>query len=862
MIEPTILLQQALGLHQKGQLTQAKLLYEQLLKVNSNHYDAVHFLGVLEYQLHNTQRAVLLLNIAIDINPNLPAPYLNRGAAFRDLKRYDEALASYQQAIKLDPDYAEAFNNAGNVLQDLKRYDEALDSYQQAINLKPDYAEAFNNLGSVLRYFKHYDEALGNYQQAIMLKPSYAEAFNNTGNVLQDLKRYDEALDNYQQAMLLKPGYAEAFNNAGNVLQDLKRYDEALGNYQQAINLKPDYAEALNNKGSVLRHLKRYDEALDNLKGAIVISPNNAGIYLNQGNLLQDLNRHDEALDSYQQAIKLDPDYAEAFNNSGNVLHDLKRHDEALDSYQHAIKLNPDYAEALNNNGSMLRHFKRYEEALDAFERAVVISPNNAGIYLNQGSVYQDLNRYDEAIVSFDKALNINPAHEYLLGIYLHAKMHICDWRAYQSNIHQLEDLIQNGEAASNPFSVLSLIKSPSIQKKAGKIFFEDKFPSQKLLPKLTRHSRHHKIRVGYFSGDFTDHPISYLMAGLFEQHDRDKFEVIAFSFAGAENSAIRKRLQAGFDRFIDVSSSSDTEVALLARKMEVDIAVDLVGSTKHCRPGIFALRAAPIQISYLGFLGTMGVNYMDYIIADQTIIPQLSQQYYEEKVIYLPNYQVNDSKRLVSDVRLTRSELKLPENSFVFCCFNNSYKITPDIFDCWMSILKTVTDSVLFLLSDNKSTELNLKNEARIRGVHESRLIFGGRLEYSRYLARYRVADLFLDTAPYNAGTTASDALWAGLPVITFLGNSFASRVGASILKSINLPELIAPNLQDYQKLAIELANNPKLLFNIKEKLMMNRLTTPLFNTTLFTTHIESAYFEAYERDQRSLPKDHIYVE
>ena len=372
----------------------------------------------------------------------------------------------------------------------------------------------------------------------------------------------------------------------------------------------------------------------------------------------------------------------------------------------------------------------------------------------------------------------------------------------------------------------------------------------------------HSKIRIGYFSADFREHPLAYLTAELYELHDRDHFEIHAFSFGIASNDELNLRIKAGVDHFHDVDLMSHKEVALLARSLEIDIAVDLGGLTGRSRTNIFALTAAPIQLSYIGYLGTMGADYYDYLIADPIMIPQENQKHYVEKIVYLPSFQVNDSKDLPPDTILSRKDAGLPEKGFVFCCFNNTYKFTPTIFDSWARILKAVKDSVLLIYVDNSSAEANLSQEIIKRGIKPNRLIFGERLKRKEYLARYRVADLFLDTHPYNAGTTASDALKMGLPMLTLKGEAYQARMGASIVNALNLPELITTSSEEYEALAIELATNPEKMKAIKDKLASNLSTAPLFDTKLFTKNLESAYTEMYERYHKGLEPDHIYVE
>ena len=351
-------------------------------------------------------------------------------------------------------------------------------------------------------------------------------------------------------------------------------------------------------------------------------------------------------------------------------------------------------------------------------------------------------------------------------------------------------------------------------------------------------------------------------MAGLFELHDKEKFELFAFSFGTDTKDEMKVRVSQAFDQFINVTGLSDLEVAQLSRNLGIDIAIDLKGLTQDTRLGIFSYKAAPIQVSYLGFPGTLGADYIDYLIADKTLIPAECKQHYSERIVYLPNsYQVNDRRRAIAPIQFTKPELGLPEDAFVFCCFNNSFKITPDVFDTWVRVLKAVDASVLWLLQDNPTAAMNLQKEAALRGLNPARLVFAKRMGLPEHLARHKMADLFLDTLPCNAHTTASDALWAGLPVLTCMGESFASRVAGSLLNAIGLPELITQTSEDYEALAIELATKPSKLQSIKAQLAANRLTTPLFDTSLFTQHIEAAYEKMYERYQADFLPEHFEV-
>ena len=740
--------------------------------------------------------------------------------------------------------------------------DAAETQYKKLLNFLPNNTILLTNLGTIALQKGKLKEAVRIIGKSIQINPNQPNALNNLGKALKDLNRLDEALVSYDRAIVLKPDYGDAYYNRANALKDLGRSDEALVSYDRAIILNPDYTNAFYNRANALQDLKRLDEALVSFDRAIILKPDFADAYYNRANALQDLKRLDEAVVSYDCAIVLKPDYADAHLNRGLALQDLKRLDEALASYDCAIVLKPDYAAAYLNRGNVLIELDQLNEALASYDRAIVLKPDYADAYYNRGVTLQDLKRLDEALASYDCALDLKPDINFILGHSLHTKMHLCIWDELPKQLNELMHKIDNNEKVAVPFPLLALIDEPYIQKKTAEIFAKENYPLSHVLPKIDFYSHHPKIRIGYFSADFHNHATMHLMAELFESHNKNKFELIAFSFGPDNQDEWRQRVLMCFDQFVDVRFKSDRDIALLARTMEIDIAVDLKGFTGDSRAGIFAERSAPIQVNYLGYPGTMGVDHMDYLIADCTIIPEDKQQHYSEKIVYLPNsYQVNVSKRSVTEVALTRQELGLPDTGFVFCCFNNNFKITPTTFAGWMRILKAVEGSVLWLFESNSSAVNNLRKEAVKFRINEERLIFAKYLPIADHLNRIQSADLFIDTLPYNAHTTASDALRMGLPVLTCIGNSFASRVSASLLNAVNLPELITTSQEQYESLAIELATHPEKLKPIKEKLANNLPIAPLYNTRLFTQHLESAYLSMYDRYQNHLDPEHIYV-
>jgi len=573
--------------------------------------------------------------------------------------------------------------------------------------------------------------------------------------------------------------------------------------------------------------------------------------------------RAQEANEVLSRAVSVDPRSPEAYNTLGVALRDLQRYEAALHTYDRALALAPDYAEAHANRGVALRNLGRHAEAVQSYERALALKPAFAEVHNNLGIALADLKRYPESMASYQRALEIRPDYPFAYGSWLHAKMQICDWEGIASHFDRLTAKIERYEKVAAPFQVLVIPGSPALQRRAAEIVVADKYPPNHELAPIAGPRGGDRIRIGYFSADFHEHATSHLLAELFERHDRSRFRLTAFSFGPDAGDAMRRRVAAAFDEFIDVRSRSDREVALLARSLEIDIAVDLKGFTQNARPGIFAFRAAPIQVNYLGYPGTMGAPYFDYLIADATLVPPAHQQHYSERVVYLPNsYQPNDTRRPIADRQFSREALGLPTNGFVFCCFNNSYKIAPATFDTWMRILGRVGGSVLWLLQDNEWATANLKQEAAARRVSADRLVFAPRMPLPEHLARHRAADLFLDTLPCNAHTTASDALWADLPVVTCPGETFAGRVAASLLHAIGLDDLVTESAERYEELAVNLATDARALVQIRQRLADNRLQSPLFDTRLFATHLERAYVAMHDRYRRDLPPEHIRVQ
>ncbi len=679
---------------------------------------------------------------------------------------------------------------------------------------------------------------------------------------LHQAGRLDEASARCLQALRLRPGQPQALTLLGIIAAQTGDFARALALFDEVLLLEPSNAAAHNNRGNALRALRRPADALASYDKAIALQPDHAPTCNSRGNALFDLQRYEDAVASHDRAITLQPDHAAAHFDRGRALVELMRYEAALASFDRAIARGFNHPGAWYLRGNALYGLERFQAAVDSYDRAIVLAPKDASAHHNRGNALFMLGQYTDAIASYDGAIALHPDISSSHGERLHARMQIADWRDFAPEVARLTARIERHEAASNPFALFSLCDSPPLQQLAARNWVREKCPPNGVLAPPPTRARRDRIRIGYFSADFRAHATSSLTAQLFETHDRSRLELTAFALGADTRDDMRQRVAAAFDRWLDVGQQSDYDIARLARTLEIDIAVDLGGFTRGSRPRIFALRAAPLQVSYLGYLGTMSADYIDYLVADDTLIPAALRQHYAEKIVYLPSYQVNDSKRPIAPRRFTREELGLPRQGFVFCCLNSTYKLTPGTFDGWMRILAGVPDSVLYLLGGSAALEGNLRREAQARGIAAARIIFGARLPPAEYLARYRTADLFLDTLPYNAGTTASDALWAGLPVLTCMGATFAGRVGASVLRAAGLPELIASTPQQYEQLAVELASDPRRMAGIRAKLADGLRTAPLFDTAASARHLETAYARMYDRYHAGLPPEDIRLD
>ncbi|MGO9993408.1 MAG: tetratricopeptide repeat protein [Steroidobacteraceae bacterium] len=725
------------------------------------------------------------------------------------------AAAAYRKILLRDPGHFAANHLLGIIELQGGRAENAVNLIGRAIDADARDAHAHLNLGAAFMALGRADDALRSFDRALEINAKWALAWTNRGNALLRLKRPDAALGSYHSALECDPRDPRAHCNLGNALRELGRFEDALNSYQQALAFKPDYALALRNCAS----------------------------------LLNERQRPAEALACYERAARIDPNDKEALLACGNALLSLSRPLEAVAYFDRALVAEPHSLEALNNRGIAHMELGDAAAALGSFDGGLAISPRTPGFWSNRGEALRRLNRFGDAAESYSMLLDIAPDFELAPGKLLNAKLLACEWSSYDGMAAEIESRVADGKRVCAPFEFLAVSGSAALQFKCAQIYAANLCAALGRPPERRAPNHGGKIRLAYVSADFGNRPVTHLLAGVLERHDRDRFETIGISLRPEDPTDVGQRVMRSFDRFIDVSRESDRAVVELMSALDVHIAIDLMGYTHGSRSAIFFFRAAPIQVTYLGFPGTSGSAFIDYIIADDFVIPEHSRPNYSEQVVYLPEcFQANDQRKPVGAAPLRR-QVGLPEAAFVFCCFNNSYKFNPTMFEIWCRLLLARPESVLWLVADAPEVETHLRREAGRRGVDGHRIIFAERRPYEEHLERQVLADLFLDTLPFNAGSTASDALRVGLPILTCAGEAFASRMAGSLLRSVGLPELVAHSLGEYERRALELSGGGSELRDLRSRLASASMTRPLFDAQRFCRHLEAGYRQMWEQ-------------
>lgn len=713
---------------------------------------------------------------------------------------------------------------------------------------------ALQLLGHVALQSRDYHGAARWFSAARSVNPASAAVCSNLAVACLALARPREALDSCDRALASQPHYPEAYCNRGHALCALGRPIDGLAAYDRAIALSPQFYDAHAGRVRALMSLKRCEDALSSCAMVLRLGSSRSDAWALLGTVYQKLRRPAEALGAFDRALELEPNSPELLNNRGTVLRDLRRPAEALEMYARALEKRPEFAEAYCNVANVGFDAGRYAEALGYCDRALKIQPEFLEALNLRGTALRALKRYEEAATAYEKILERAPDYGHARSHLLFAKAQLCDWSGRTELISAIVARLEAGESASTPHSFLWMSDSAVLQLKCASSFSTEQFPPAVPLWEGRRY-RHERLRIAYLSADFYDHPVAHLIAGVLERHDRSRFETFGVSiYRDPAAGAMHARMRQSFEHFHDVSELGDREAAQWLREREVDIAIDLTGHTRNGRLGILAFRPAPLQVSYLGFTGTSGTAYVDYLIGDGVAIPGAEERFFSERIVRMPHsFLPNDDRQSIAPTTPARRDLGLPEAGFVFCAFNNAYKINPALFDLWMRLLRETPGSVLWMRGENPIMIANLRGQARARGVDPDRLVFAKRVDdMAEHLARYRQADLFLDTSPYGAHATARDALWAGTPVLTCAGNAFASRVAASLLTALELPELVTAAWEEYRARALMLAHSPAILAEVRAKVADRRLAGPLFNTDAYRQQLEAAYLTMWERQRR----------
>ena len=765
-----------------------------------------------------------------------------------------DAARLCERARQHSPQNLTALLLQGAIEMQSGRYDAADEMFQLAQAAAPHSADAAMARVGSLRAMGKYDQALALLENILRQMPDHTGAWCNRGNLLLETGQVASAIESYRRAISIQPNYFDAWHNLGVARLTSGDNPTAVADFTQALELKPDDVSALINRGTARARLgpERAQEAVGDLQQAVSLDRTNAEAWHVLGQIHLALGQNAEALSSWAAGLGSRASHTAMLHDRGFLLNSLGRFPDAASDFERLIALNPADATAWQGRGIALARLNHEKDALESFSQALKLKPDDAMSLYNRAAIFSGLRRHHDAASDLEALLAIDPDFPRARGLLLNARLHHCEWKDLEQERLEVDAGLKRGSRVIHPFTYLLVSDNPSMQHTCARLHAEGAHPAARSPLYRGEQYSHEKIRLAYVSGDFYQHAVPSLIAGVLENHDHSRFEVLGISYGGSDESLIRRRIEKACTRFFDVRELDDVSIAVLLRNLEIDIAIDLKGFTGPERTGIFAHRSCPVQVNYLGYPGTLGAAYMDYVIADRIAIPPEHRQFYSERVVYLPDtYQANDSTRAIAPDSITRRDAGLPENAFVLCCFNGSQKILPPVFDSWMRILSRSESSVLWLLEGYQAATENLRREAHVRGVAPDRLIFARHERPERHLARLRLADLVVDTLPYGAHTTASDALWAGVPVLTCIGSSFAGRVAASLLTAAGLPELIAQSVSEYEAMAQNFASAPALLAKVREKLARNRASCALFDTVQMTRNLEAAYVRMWQRHQ-----------
>ena len=835
--------QQAFAAHQKGVLTEAQALYEEILKKHPDHFDALHLLGVIAHQTGRPQLSLDLIDKAIKLNPNNAVYYSNRGNALKALNQLAPAIESYNRAIQLNPKLIDPYYNRGAAYQSLMQFDAALESYDTAIQLKPDLAEAYSNRGGTLTDLKQFDAAIASYNKAIQLKPDLAEAYCNLGIVLRELQQFSAAVISFDMAIQLKQNFTEAHSNRGNALRGLKQFGAAIESYDIAIRLKPDYAEAYSNRGIAYQDLKQLDAAIESYDEAIQLKPDYAEAYSNRGNALKDHKQPNLALASYDKAIQLKPDFIEAYFNRGNLLVDLKKLDAAIESYDKAIQLKPDYAEAYSNRGNAQNGTKRSNAAIQSYAKAIQLNPDYAEAYSNRGDLLRSEFRYVEALHSVTKAIQIDPRLAVAQQTYSATLAHLSDYRDVVAHSNIASTLAPD-DLSIYESRLYTWIYHPDLSAEeicAEHVRWGKRFPDpESNLFDLHDRTLKRRLRVGYVSPDFRGHSCRFYFDPLFSQHDHTRFELFAYSNVQSEDEHTH-RLKGYFDTWRDIWNFSDQDVAEMVRHDQIDILVDACGHMRDTRLEIFALKPAPIQVTWLGAAWTTGLKQMDYALFDPYMAPEGTHT--SEVIVRLPRTWAayRPSEKATNTAVTILPALK---NGYItFGYSGRSERLNYKVFQAWGELLKRLPEARLIVdyrAFSDPLTQAYYKDFMGQHGIDMSRVTMRNSSNIFEGLGEI---DIILDSFPHSGGTMLFDALWMGVPTVTIASRPPVGRVGTSLMTNLGLPHWVAQDAKGYVDKAIEFAADIPGLAEIRAGMRERMRASPVMDEKGFAGDVEDAY-------------------
>ncbi|KAL3692262.1 hypothetical protein R1sor_005913 [Riccia sorocarpa] len=881
-------------------LEHCNIVYER----NPKRTDALLLLGAVYYQLHDFDMCIAKNEEAIRIDPEFAECYGNMANALKEKGNIDLAIHYYTMAIELRPNFHDAWSNLASAYMRKGRLEEAAQCCRQALNLNPRLVDAHSNLGNLFKAQGLTHHAYICYTEAIRIQPSFAIAWSNLAGLFMEAGDLEKAHTYYKEAIRLKPNFSDAHLNLGNVLKALGMAQEAVLCYQRAIQLRPDYAIAYGNLASVYYEQGQLDLAILHYKNAILLESTFLEAYNNLGNALKDANRVDEAIKCYETCLSLQANHPQALTNLGNIYMEWNlintaatfykatlnvttglsapysnlatiykqqgHYAEAIACYNEVMRIDPTAADGLVNRGNTLKEVGRVSEAIADYIRAVQIRPNMAEGHANLASAYKDSGHVEAAIKSYKQALMLRPDFPEATCNLLHTLQCVCDWEDRDNKFLDIEAVVRRQVKMSTlpsvqPFHAIAYPIDPLLALDISRKYAEhcSLIAARLQLPPFVHPAPEPvkseggsgRLRVGYVSSDFGNHPLSHLMGSVFGMHNRENVEVFCYALSQSDGSEWRQRISAEAEHFVDVSALSSDVIAKMIADDQIQILINLNGYTKGARNEIFALQPAPIQVSYMGFPGTTGADYIDYLVTDELVSPNKYAHIYSEKLVHLPHcYFVNDYKQKNRDVLdpnipMKRSDYGLPEDKFLFACFNQLYKMDPEIFTTWCNILKRVPNSALWLLRFPAAGENRLRAFAASQGVRPEQIIFTDVAAKNEHIRRSELADLFLDTPLCNAHTTGTDVLWAGLPMITLPLEKMATRVAMSLCYAAGCgEEMVVKSMHEYEERAVRLAQNPALLQELTSKLRANRLTSPLFDTARWVRNLERCYFRMWQ--------------